>query len=739
MSNPWVPTMFVAMRASLCGLVIVLFQACTVDASNPSIPDAAVADAPGDAAVDAHAPDASLRCDTEGATLGESCAVDADCDDVCFCDGIERCESGVCVAGVPPCADAVGEGEPECMAPLCLESARACTTTPDDSRCDDGEPCNGAETCSATRGCLETAAPACDDADTCTIDSCELGVGCAHAPRDLDADGHPDVRCGGDDCDDDPRSGSETHPGGGEDCENGQDDDCDGAVDFEDTDCTPTNDDCATATPLSSEGHLFGTTRGLDADAILSCADAGPDAFYLLHLDAAQDVSLSARAGSSTVSLALRSLSTCADGPDLRCTSRVGPSFLARSLAAGDYAVIVRTPIAGPFTLDLALGAPTTPPLHETCAPVTETLVSGVTSTGRFDEVVDDLRPACRDDGGAVQEVVYRLDVAEPSDVLVTASVGGGVSGDAAYLALVTTCSSTSSSLVCSLDRSPVLRRRALAAGTYFVVLEPEDGSALTYALTAEVTPAAAPAQGDACASAIDVPASGHVSIPVAALTQDGGTSCGGGSAVERDAVLRLTLATAADVMIAATTSGGIGESISIRTDCEREPTDLACRSGPLTVRALAAGTYTVVVTTGATSGDLVVDVTTTSASAPVPGDHCERMVDASAGVRVTGSFAGASDDLRGGACSGAGRPDAYYGLSLAAESRVLALVESGVPGIVALTLREGACAGPELACQSGTTAAFERVLPAGEYVLVVEGDQPVSGAYRLRVDVEAP
>src|SRR5690606_8616945 len=130
----------------------------------------------------------------------------------------------------------------------------------------------------------------CDDGDSCTVDSCEPGVGCAHEPRDLDLDGHADVRCGGDDCDDDPRTGGETYPGVGERCDNRRDDDCDGALDFEDADCVPTNDDCASALALPGSGSFSGTTRDLDADLELSCEGGGPDAVYRVHLDERADL-----------------------------------------------------------------------------------------------------------------------------------------------------------------------------------------------------------------------------------------------------------------------------------------------------------------------------------------------------------------------------------------------------------------------------------------------------------------
>jgi len=67
----------------------------------------------------------------------------------------------------------------------------------------------------------------CDEAPACGDDPC----------WDYDEDGHLDIVCGGDDCDDtDP----DINPSMEEDCDNGIDDDCDGLVDAEDPECETT-------------------------------------------------------------------------------------------------------------------------------------------------------------------------------------------------------------------------------------------------------------------------------------------------------------------------------------------------------------------------------------------------------------------------------------------------------------------------------------------------------------------
>ena len=56
--------------------------------------------------------------------------------------------------------------------------ARACTT---DAECDDGNVCNGAEYCQAGV-CYSRTPLVCDDADPCTVNSCDPMLGCQFPP-----------------------------------------------------------------------------------------------------------------------------------------------------------------------------------------------------------------------------------------------------------------------------------------------------------------------------------------------------------------------------------------------------------------------------------------------------------------------------------------------------------------------------------------------------------------------------
>ena len=72
------------------------------------------------------------------------CADDRECDNGIFCDGIETCVDGVCVAGDPVVCDDDGV---DCTVEICDPDLDECIHRPDD------DLCGCAETCHATLGC----------------------------------------------------------------------------------------------------------------------------------------------------------------------------------------------------------------------------------------------------------------------------------------------------------------------------------------------------------------------------------------------------------------------------------------------------------------------------------------------------------------------------------------------------------------------------------------------------------
>jgi hypothetical protein len=154
---------------------------------------------------------------------------DSACNDGTFCNGDEICdETRGCLPGTPPsCSDGVA-----CTDDACNPASDTCVNTPIDSRCDDGQLCNGPELCLGMAGCQPGTPPTCDDSVACTTDTCDPaaagGAGrCVNTPPDADGDTYPPISCLGSDCND---GDAAIRPGAAERC-NAVDDDCDASTD----------------------------------------------------------------------------------------------------------------------------------------------------------------------------------------------------------------------------------------------------------------------------------------------------------------------------------------------------------------------------------------------------------------------------------------------------------------------------------------------------------------------------
>jgi hypothetical protein len=100
-------------------------------------------DAPPPCVVDTDCDD-GIPC-TRDACGREGCmhsTDDAVCNDGLFCNGVETCSLGGCVAGAAQCADGI-----DCTDDRCIEASDSCAHDPDDARC----PLSN--TCDVIRGC----------------------------------------------------------------------------------------------------------------------------------------------------------------------------------------------------------------------------------------------------------------------------------------------------------------------------------------------------------------------------------------------------------------------------------------------------------------------------------------------------------------------------------------------------------------------------------------------------------
>lgn len=539
------------------------------------------------------------------ATLGERCAAAAECDDGCFCNGVEACEGGVCVAGEDPCPDEI-----ECTADVCLEETNRCFHDPQPELCSDGDACNGAEICDLFFGCTAAAPLYCNDESSCTVDSCDPASGCVFSPRDLDGDGFTDGRCGGDDCDDDPRFGRDIYPGAPEDCENRRDDDCDGSRDYNDEDCVPTNDTCDAPTLIAGPGTYSGATRGLRADYTLGCRTSmGADAVFRLTLTEAQNATITVAGGGAGAGVTLRRWADCATGPEIRCNAGSPPMVIARELPAGDYAILVQSSSPGAFDLNVRFEPPSPDPPGDTCTSAID--VTSAPGSAITADMLQDTLPSCTSSFGSYVDAFYYFDLAATQDVTVTTE-----DGTFHHASLSTTCGDLASELRCwSGGGTHMETWRSLAPGRYYIAIGSQTRSPSIDARV-EIRPPTPIPPNDRCAGAIVLSdGTSRRDTTVGFADDERGGSCAGFG--QPDAYYTFTLATRQRI-IASVTDGDGGSTryyltlkdgcAGAEVQCTTASTFPAPSSGTI-ARNLDAGTYVLMVETDASdTSDYFID-----------------------------------------------------------------------------------------------------------------------------------
>ncbi len=164
------------------------------------------------------------------------------CDDGDACNGVEICHPAIgCLTGIAVhCDDAVG-----CTIDRCDPQTGSCTYEPDDTFCDNGQPCDGAEFCDNTLDCRPGTTPDCDDANPCTDDFCDALAGCTHAANHALCDD-------GDPCTEQDTCAVGTCVGGpAPDCDDG--DACTSDICVTGTGCTSTAVGCDDSNPCTSD------------------------------------------------------------------------------------------------------------------------------------------------------------------------------------------------------------------------------------------------------------------------------------------------------------------------------------------------------------------------------------------------------------------------------------------------------------------------------------------------------
>ncbi|MSP92189.1 MAG: hypothetical protein EXR79_10375 [Myxococcales bacterium] len=97
------------------------------------------------------------------------------CDDGSACSVADHCSAGQCAGKLTVCDD-----KNPCTDDAC-DSKTGCGAKPNLAPCSDGDACSAGDACQGGT-CQGGPLPNCDDGNVCSLDSCEVGVGCYHLP-----------------------------------------------------------------------------------------------------------------------------------------------------------------------------------------------------------------------------------------------------------------------------------------------------------------------------------------------------------------------------------------------------------------------------------------------------------------------------------------------------------------------------------------------------------------------------
>lgn len=292
-----------------------------------------------------------------------------------------------------------------------------------------------------------------------------------------------------------------------------------------------TNLTCATALPLLDATK---TTALLGAEIVdvgktpSACDSASGPLVYAIDVPEPRDLKVRVSPASSGVRavVGLRDAGCVAPSNELDCGTGSPATYFVRALPAGRYYLTVGATAPTDVTIDAALLPASTAPANEICTgapPVPRETTTLVDFAGH----ADDIAASCLTSTGwtpFVLDAAYSLDLAVASDVLLVArptgsdQVGLGISSPS--------CSSMD--FGCARGYPSRINRRAMAPGSYRVVLESQFGA--TPSLSAFVRPAATlgPVGADKCSdAAVVIPPEGGLFVgATAGLSADLDASC---------------------------------------------------------------------------------------------------------------------------------------------------------------------------------------------------------------------
>jgi hypothetical protein len=642
----------------------------------------------------------------------------------------------------------------DCTDDTCDQSAGRCRFTVQHPRCADDVYCNGVELCELGVGCQPGPPVSCSDDLSCTIDTCvEATRSCQSKPRDADGDGDPIRNCGGGDClDTDPEVNSST----AEVCGNLRDDDCDEQID--EAGCVePAHDDCADPLLVEQSGTYRLSLVATAEDFPLSCnrADAARrDVVVALVVpDAETDVEVVA-IGASTVPI-IGLARSCSDvSSELVCSVGApqppGMSGVARTVLRGlepeTYPLFVGGTSESPIELRISYAPATPAPSNETCDTALE-IVPDENQLAFLADARPDLESAC---GEETRELVYRFELAETSDLEAYA-----VALDDFGVPILSLrgegCSDIGSELGCRRGTPASLFARSLEPGTYYLAVGSTGPSQIDVRVS--VMPPGVVPEYEGCD---DPPllASGETRALALETSADSvNPDCLVGAP---DATFALELTEASDVLLVGRLSEGDLGGLSLTgPDCSAEQRR-ACQIGAQSpVRAVSksvpAGDHRVIAESALGAPMTLTAFVRPAAQATLVAfaDTCDDALEIpETGGRFLGNTNSAEADYEA-SCDFAsslpgGAAEQMLKLVLTEERRVV--LDLGLSDYETLLVVRDAssCPGKELtrAGAPGYVAGrsfLDRVLPAGEYFVQIDGYDRAVGNWVLDVFVTDP
>jgi hypothetical protein len=245
----------------------------------------------------------------------------------------------------------------------------------------------------------------------------------------------------------------------------------------------------------------------------------------------------------------------------------------------------------------------------------------------------------------------------------------------------------------------------------------------------------------DTCDDALDISAGGVFNVSTVGAVGDYALTCGEAMAA-RDLAFKLRLDEPKDLELIANGlrpdgSGDIAV-VAIQTACGDLGSELQCAQGfpgDLRVRALPAGEYYVLVSAAIGASSVLLKVDFSEPTSAPTNTACETALDVGRGGHFDGDFIDVDDTLQT-SCSVLKQPDLYYKLTLTEVSdvEISAIGSESQPLTVALRHGCGEAAKEERCQTAQRILYYFHQLPAGSYVIVVDG--PVGREIDFGMDV---